>query len=177
MWASEYGKGKAVDTLLKAGADINASDKRQRNALYLAIAGNHEKVANQLLDAGVSPVNILIDGKSEIMLASEKMSAQTVMRLLRKGGDAGLRDKQGHDALWYAVDSGDAELVRLLLKGETDINRKDQRGFSLIHEAASGGSPEIVALLLDNGADVDVTASDGNTPLLIASSRGNAGVI
>lgn len=54
--------------------------------------------------------------------------------------------------------------------GAMGINDQDDQGLTLLHHAVKSGSLEGVRELLRAGADPQVRASDGNTPLMLATS-------
>ena len=53
------------------------------------------------------------------------------------------------------------------------INYQDKDGFALIHYFTYLDYHEMVRLLAENGADLELTAKDGNYPLMIAAARGH----
>ncbi|MFM6933717.1 MAG: ankyrin repeat domain-containing protein [Novosphingobium sp.] len=54
--------------------------------------------------------------------------------------------------------------------GAMGINDQDDSGFTLLHHAVKTDSLESVRELLRAGADPQVKASDGSTPLMLATS-------
>ena len=50
MWAAEGGKVSAVKILLEYGADVNARNNLDQNALDWAVKGSYEEIVNILLD-------------------------------------------------------------------------------------------------------------------------------
>ena len=89
----------------------------------------------------------------------------------------GLGEKwTGWTALHAAADNQQVHVVKWLLEQGADKNKitLDYSGYTALHLAVSKTNYEIVKLLLDAGADTEqYTASDGYTPLHIASAMGN----
>lgn len=54
--------------------------------------------------------------------------------------------------------------------GAMGINDQDDHGLTLLHHAVKTGSLESVTELLRSGADPQIKASDGSTPLMLATS-------
>src|SRR6188508_753717 len=55
MVATEEGHADVVETLLAAGADVNAEDSLKRTAMMIAIRWKREAIALRLLEAGAVP--------------------------------------------------------------------------------------------------------------------------
>lgn len=71
FFAAWNGTVDVADALIAAGADVNATDLSDNNALREAIVGQHPKLVERLLDAGTSPVQLNDDGESMADLAHE----------------------------------------------------------------------------------------------------------
>ena len=96
-------------TLLKKGADVGVKDKRGWTALMYAACGSRPEVLNMLLESGVDINTQNLDGQTALMLAaSGTIEPEVVRTLLLAGAKRDIRDREGHDALWYARHSGTA---------------------------------------------------------------------
>jgi len=74
--------------------------------------------------------------------------------------------------LGFYAQKGDTEMVKLLLAGGMDANAVAKgNGNTALMLAANAGHMDTVVLLLENGADVNLPNNDGETPLIMASSR------
>lgn len=138
---SLWGNWKAVETLLKLGADPNIGDlepgKPQWNPLVCAVEEGHILCVKALLDAGADPNVLGVDG--------------TPIR--------------------YAVSAGRIDIVRMLIEKKADLNHERIDPPILMYAinspriSSAEARLEMVRLLLDNEARLDVVDEDGETPL------------
>jgi ankyrin repeat protein len=83
---------------------------------------------------------------------------------------------QKFSALHAASYSDHQEVAAVLLAYRADVNASAD-GWTPLHQAAESGSPELVELLLSNGADTKVKSKGGLTPLTLAKSNFDKGVV
>jgi ankyrin repeat protein len=83
MLASLYGPPAIVDTLLRAGAKVDAKDIRGRTALHYAVSteAQNPEIVESLLQAGLDPAAKDLTGQSVVDWAS-KYAHPAVLRLL-----------------------------------------------------------------------------------------------
>ncbi len=189
--AARRGFAFAVEQLLKAGANVNATSNWGNTALMnlyqedyadVSAEGNYDIVLDLLLAAEPN-VNIHNKDKDRtaLMLASYIGDVNDVEKLIAVGADVNAQDENGDNALVWACVGLDStseydeqnklEVVKLLL----DAGAK-QKNEALI--AAADNFPLIVKILLDAGADVNAANREGYTPLQVASSPlGNSEVV
>ena len=106
MWAASWNALAVVQTLLASGADVNAQSGICRPALthavdfgMLSLAVQHYLAVNLSdMDAGDR-----FNGTTPLMWAAFANEFAVVEALLAAGADKSLKDKHGHDALWYAL--------------------------------------------------------------------------
>jgi hypothetical protein len=84
---------------------------------------------------------------------------------------------QNGTKLIEAASDGSLERVAKLLSLGANVNVRDKWGWSALSMAAYGGHENIAKLLLGCGAETDVPDVDGDTPLDLATNRGNANVV
>ena len=100
---------------------------------------------------------------------------RTADLLCHKGADLDVRGYDGNMS-HAAAFSGNSKVLRKLIEyGFTDIDAENNGGYTPLHCASdignlSGGS--VLRLLLEHGAGINVRATDGRTPLHIASTTG-----
>jgi ankyrin repeat protein len=103
---------------------------------------------------------------------------ETLTRLLNRGVNVNLADRDRRTALMYASYNGHTELVRLMLVKGADINCRDINGRTALMFAASGPFPETVKLLLDNQAQPNIADyAEKFTALMYAAAEGQAEVV
>lgn len=127
---AEKGNTAKVLSLLKQGADINATDDDGWTALHSAIGMNHWETAEALIAAGAE-VNTrrkeqLLD-TTPLMDAAACGSLSTVKALLEAGAEVNAATTLGTTALIYAASDGNADIVRLLLDAGADVHARNDR--------------------------------------------------
>lgn len=158
-----------VEYLIKAGADVNAFDKRGYTALMVS---HTPDMAALLLDAGAKIDHAQIDGSTVL---SWPTTAEMIRFLCARGANLEARDKEGKTALMRVAEGhyarGDATLegnLAALLECGADINARDARGRTAMMLAAARAAFEeesmaSVKFLLKNNANLYLKDNDGKT--------------
>ena len=103
----------------------------------------------------------------------------SIKAFLLKGNDVDTIDSCGFTMLYEAACGDDVNVVSLLLKQGANVNfryrdtgcgNEYHNGTTPLHNAVKCGNEEIVKLLISYGADVNAVNSQGETPLMQASS-------
>jgi len=103
-WAAFRGNREAIETLIRAGAAVDATDDNGIAPLALASANGDEAIATLLLNAGARPNLARPSGETPLMSASRSGSLPTVNALLAHGADANGKEKsKGQTALMWAI--------------------------------------------------------------------------
>ena len=179
--APENDNSAAIDTLVEAGASIEARDKYDSTPLHgaakalkpVAVAAllRHGADVNARGDAEDTPLHCAVAYTEAI-----RESAGVVDLLLRSGADVNAQDEDLdtplHIVARQAVVQGAAELVDLLLKSGADVNAQDDYGDTplhlIAHRAGIQGAAGLVDLLLRSGADEDITNINDNIAYMVA---------
>ena len=145
----------AVATLLKSGADVNASEADGRTALHWAAFRNNLEAVSLLLRGGAR-VNAVTDlGITPLWVACSGGSTAIVARLLDARADPNIAPETDGTPLMLAARTGNLEAVKLLLARRADVNAKElSRGQTALMWAVAERHPDVVAALLEKGADV-----------------------
>jgi uncharacterized protein len=147
MWA--VGSKKKVQALLRAGADLKATDPDDGwNVLLRAASDGDLPTVEFLLEAGLDVSFRSKEGETALMAAASS-----------------------------ARSNSGANLLSVLLKAGADINAHDNKGkTALMHAAEDSCTPEAVRVLLESGADPQLRDKDGRTALDLARASNKAPV-
>ncbi len=115
MATSARGNYKAVSFLLGKGAEVNAKDRRGRNALMFAARGGSAETVTMLIEKGAQPNQTDEDGKSPLIYAAQAGNHAALKALLANRADPDIRDNKGETALNYARNEGRANLIETLI--------------------------------------------------------------
>ena len=173
LWAAEKCTSAVVETLLKAGADVNATSNSGFTALILAAATDKIDNVKILLEAGADINAETSSGYTPLMGAAERGSSECVQLLVQAGANVNAEQKNGITPLIYAMKNRTHkidDIAMLLIKAGANIYWKDRRdGVTTLMAAAYYGSPELVKLFLKAGVDARATDNNGNNALWYAN--------
>jgi len=175
LFAARQGCVECSRALVKAGADINATNPNGFSPILLAIINSHYDVAALLLDQGADPNIADETGRTPLYAAADMhtlpdsnlpwpselnnhlTSLDLIQALLAHGANvnAQLKKQQPYRS---KVDRG---ADTMLGTGTTPLLR-----------AAKAGDAEVVKVLLAKGADPKLTTKFGMTPLMAAAGLG-----
>ena len=150
--AARYGQVEVIDALIKAGADLEAKDKRGRTALMSAVQSRNADAVNALLAGGAK-----VDTRDEVQATALFRAAgpfgnvTVVGSLLNAGAQVNVSDKNGMTPLMWAVRFGDAPRVKALVDAGATIDARDNRGLSAMDYARNrrdkASSDEILSII------------------------------
>jgi ankyrin repeat protein len=145
---------EVIALLIKAGADINATEKENNSAIGIACQEHRWPEVKQLLRAGAKATQKLCPffaevttgtpndvreflktgikinepenetGLTALHIAASAGRAEIVEILLGAGADGNLKDKQGVQPLIYAIRPGNVETVKVLVKAKVNLDTK-----------------------------------------------------
>ena len=116
----------------------------------------------------------------QLINAASKGDLSRVRGLLENGADVRLQNRQGHTALFKAVQNHHSRVVRVLLgKGCSDIRHRDKEGRTALHLAFTEGEAtkrkrergEIIQKLVGKGVEVEAKNNGGKTARDLAKDR------
>lgn len=172
--AVRRGDADAVRTLLRDGADVNASAGDGMTALHWAADGGEVEIAAILIAAGanVDAVTRLGD-YTPVHLASRQGTASLIEALLEAGANPNSNSTAGgSSALHFAAGAGSVEAITTLLEHGAELNgRESSRGQTPLMFAAAKGRAAAVRALLAHGADPALTSRIVNLPERLAEDR------
>ena len=112
--AAGEGDAARVESLLAAGADVNAALEGGETALIRAASKGRVEVVRRLLEAGAAPDAEREDGFTALSVAVFFGHAEIVRALLEGGADPTARGRLGATAARWALLSGHGEIAELL---------------------------------------------------------------
>ena len=146
---------------------------------YAALCGFHD-IAERLIDKSPQQVNTVGGYYMSPLAAALAMEHFNVAQLIyERGADIDVRGYHGRTLLFGASARGHPEIVQWLLHRGADPNLSSKRDgyWTALHwVAAQVDNPIVTQMLLQHNADPNIQDSGGETPLHLASSRGESGV-
>jgi ankyrin repeat protein len=188
-----------ADSLLRAGADVNAANDLGATPLWLASLNGSAPMARRLLDAGANPNRALVSGETPLMVAARGGYAEVVQLLASKGGNVNARGARGQTALMWAVAQSHPSVVQALLARGADIHAKTEvwgqvmavpphghadynrwiphGGETALLFAARAGDLESATRLVASGANVQDADAWGVSAMVLAAHAGHRDVV
>ncbi len=199
LWAAHWNDVAVAESLVRAGADPNAANEFGMTPLSRACTNGSARLVEVLLDAGARPDTAIATGETPLMTCASSGAGAAVRMLLARGATVNAAEpSQRQTALMWAAAERHADVVGLLVEAGADPRARTKKGFSALHFAAREGDIESVRRLLAAGVDVNIrslpeppekgspergrgaayqsTLSEGSTPLLVATVRGQVPV-
>jgi ankyrin repeat protein len=179
--------------LIKAGADVRASNAYGVNAMQLAADSGNTELIVLLLKAGADPDSSNADGETALHLVARAGDVPAAKLLLRAGAKVDPRETfGGQTPLMWAVARRHPEMVELLASKGANVNARgairdyqrvataesrakslDRGGFTPLLYAARENCRECVEVLLKHKADVNLGDPSEVVPLSVAMLNAN----
>ncbi|MCO6497221.1 MAG: ankyrin repeat domain-containing protein [Chitinophagaceae bacterium] len=172
------GKVKEVESLLKEGANVNATDNHNRPLLLLACINNDAAMVKMLVENNADVNQQGDDMDSPFLYTGAAGQTEFLKLFLKHGARFDVFNRYYGSALIPACERGHVETVRLLANVEGyPIDHVNRLGWTALMEAVILGDgskkyQEVVKILKDAGAKLDIPDKDGITPLQHARARG-----
>ena len=163
--ALKSGDRKAVQSLLKQGANVNTADPDGTTPLHWAVRSDNIDTVEMLLRAGANPKAANRYGITPLSLAAGNGNPAILEMLLKAGADPATPGPGGQTILMIAARTGNAESVRRLLARGLEVNsREPLYGETALMWAAAGNHAEAVRALLRRGAEVNARSAELEYP-------------
>src|SRR5437764_2994706 len=128
-----------IDRYFREKNDPNARAASDRSLLFTAVLREDRILAQRFLDAGASADLTDDAGVTPLMVAAMHGDLEMVRALIGHLTDVATRDRAGHSALYYAVNTQKIEIVDLLLSLTPNLELAYGNGGELLNLAL--GSP------------------------------------
>ena len=170
---------EALETIIKHGASVNASNRNNETALLIACKKGNMDNINVLLNAGANIRFANDDGDTCLHYAVDgKCSKEVLEMIISHGADVNATNKDSITVLMAACGNGRTGLINLLLNAGANPNINDADGFTCLHHAVGKGcSKEVIDTIINHGADVNATNIYNTAALMIACKKGNIDTI
>lgn len=175
--AAAAGDADRVALALRAGADIETRDARQRTPLLLAAAADRVDAARVLVAMGADPDALDDQHDTPWLVTGVTGSVPMLEALLPAGPDLTVVNRYGGVSVIPASERGHVDYVRRVVQTGIDVNHVNRLGWTALLEAVilGDGGPdhqEIVRILLAAGADPGIADGQGMTALQHAEQSG-----
>jgi uncharacterized protein len=163
---------KAVDALIKRGADVKAATRYGVTAVSIAALNGNAAILRRLLDAGADADTATPGGETALMTAARTGRTDAVTLLIQRGAKVDARESvRCQTALMWAVTENYPDVVKLLVSRGADVNAgstvSKPKGE---YVAARAGGASGAGIIRQRALP---TADGGMTPLLFAVRDGN----
>jgi len=193
MFAIFDGDVAEAQRLIKAGADVKATNAYGANAMRLAADTANTELIRLLLKAGADPESPNADGETALHLVARSGNVEAAKLLLKAGAKVNAVEQfGGQTPLMWAAARRHPQMVELLLSNGADVNARsavrdyqrvataesraaprDRGGFTPLMYAARDNCGECVEVLLKHKADVNLADPSFVVPLSIAMMNDN----
>ena len=142
---------RIMEILLTHGAEINAVNHLQQNALHLCLTypTYDPIVAKFLIDAGIDLEFVGRYEATALKIAVENGNLEMVRYLAEKGANLDARNSKGETALAVAIQKNQREVVEWLLGNGADPHAKTKYGVGLLSYAGEYNLPHLLSYLDD----------------------------
>ena len=170
--ASWKSHNENVQLLLKHGANVNSIDETNGStALHLASSRGHYETVKILVDAGANVNQVDHRKFTALHYACQSGFIAIADLLIKAKANVNCQDSIGRTPLSCAVIMGQESCVKFLLRNcAKQISGHDGSPLTI----ACLGERTIARILIENGADVNECNDRGETPLIVASFRGDS---
>lgn len=169
-----------VESLLKAGAKVNKTNKKNQFPLWIALWNNDVQMV-KLLIANGADVNQKFKGKDAnincLEIAAQNGSFEIAKLLVDAGAPFDVKGIKGCTPLRTACRNGRTDIVIYLVDKGADVDSKAEDMATPLEAAAGKGHLEIVQMLVEKGANVNHQDKEGDTPLGEAAKYGYVEVV
>lgn len=153
--AVRRGDERAVNTLIRRRADVNAPDATGTTPLALAVQADRLDLIQLLIEAGADVKRANRFGVTPLHLAAISGNAASTRRLVEAGADVNAALPEGETVLMTAARTGVAAVLEILLDRGANVHAQENLyGETALAWAAAENHAEAVRLLVAHGAPV-----------------------
>ena len=150
-------------TLIKHGANVNATNSLKVNVFECACYFQHEEAIKVLLEAGANP------GQGLYYAIMYDLNKAIIQSIIDHGVDVNATDGDSFTALTTACMLGNENVIKILLNSGADPNIADIHGItSLQYASCAHCSADTLQALTDHGAYINTTVDNSQTASRVA---------
>ncbi len=164
---------EAIDVLIAAGADVNASNKDGVTPLMLAARAGSAAAVDALLSHQAVTDAEDLKGRPVISYAADGGNDDIVKQIFQTGGRNIIRTADKGGLLLAAATGGSMALTEILLAEGVDINVRDEEGFTPLLTAVESNHKELSEYLILKGSNLKAKSKDGRDLFEVACRAGN----
>ena len=178
--AAHKGDAEKIVRLVASGAAVNATDAHGRTPLHVATFARQREAIRALVKAGADINRLENDRYDAVTIASVADDEDTLRVLLQLGANAKqTTSRYDGTALIAAAHLGHDGVVRQLIAAGAPLDHVNNLHWTAVIEAivlGNGGARHQATLkaLIEAGASLVLADRNGQTPLMLAKSRGYA---
>ena len=177
--ASRSGELTTVKMLVKAGADVRATDAERATCLMFAAYHRHTDAVRYLVC--LPEVDLDHQGRKNrtaLHFAVCQKHAEVVEVLIDAGADIEAKNVEGRSPLHFASISGELTTVKMLVKAGADVRATDaERATCLMFAAYHGHTDTVRYLVCLPEVDLNHQGTKNYTALHVAVERKHADVV
>lgn len=170
MMSACSGQKQMVDLLIEHGAQVNATDICNRNALDIAMMLGKTEVEEYLRNKTITKVFMDMKVVVEVLKAIKNDDIIALQKLLKD--DPSLCNchlDDGATPLMYSAMFGHLHIVQMLIKYGAELDKQDLvNGWTALMQAVFHRKTAVVKCLIDAGANANITAYNGCQALDLA---------
>jgi ankyrin repeat protein len=181
--AAHKGDAAKIARLVAGGAALNATDAHGRTPLHVATFARQREAIRALARAGAD-INRLENDRYDAVTIASVADDEESLRVLLQLGASGKQTTSRYDgtALIAAAHLGHDGVVRQLIAAGAPLNHVNNLHWTAVIESivlGDGGARHQATLraLIDAGASLQLADRQGQTPLMLAKSRGYAAMV
>ncbi|CAN5170264.1 ankyrin repeat domain-containing protein [soil metagenome] len=179
---------RSVRSLIKKGADVNATSSSGKNCLWVAIALRDKPLLHCLLHKGINVNQEDEQGRTPLTFAISNSVVEFLKILIAAGADVNHQGASRFDSrntpLIHALRLGykiRLTIVDMLLRADADLFLQDESGSTVLHRAVWQADPRMVSRFFNfNHCGIlliNVKDHNGFSPLDIAHRTNNPQIL
>eukprot|EP00756_Hemistasia_phaeocysticola_P042593 Hpha_TRINITY_DN16977_c0_g1::TRINITY_DN16977_c0_g1_i17::g.56229::m.56229 len=173
--AARYGHAKALDVLIKHGANVNQATTKDETPCYAAAARGHSDALRKLIESKADVNSADSEGRTPSYAAAMRGNKDVLNILIKEGGASpNIPTENGSTPCYIAALNGHTAALETLIQLGADVNQATNRGATPCLVAAAEGHTDALRLLIKNGANIDAATYSGLTPSYEAARDGHS---